>query len=256
MRNNHYYFLAKEKNHWDEGDLRIVLDFIRRYYETGEIKSILEIGCGAAELLNHIPSEVDYTGLDPTEFRLEENYRQFPNQKFVEGVAEFLPFSAGSFDLVFLAQTLQFFQNPPGALAEIIRVVKSAGYVIILAPNLEWPLARIPGARHYSRVQSLRLTLRRWSDLAARSLGYLSFRVIPQNTMEAIGKFERADDDMKYITSAYEIAQFFQKRGFSIVHAKPVKHQPGIKGRLQTLLNKIPVLQYYQGGMLFIFKKS
>jgi ubiquinone/menaquinone biosynthesis C-methylase UbiE len=50
-----------------------------------------------------------------------------------EGSATDLPFSDGSFDVVFIQQGLQFFPDKPAALAEVRRVLDDNGRVAVLA---------------------------------------------------------------------------------------------------------------------------
>lgn len=253
-RGQGYYNLARRKNRWQEGDLKMVRDFISSKLEIGEARSLLEIGCGEAELLEHIAGLV-YTGLDPTIAVLEKNRKRYPDQKFVVGQAEYLPFVSGGFDVVFSAQTIQFFNDPPKAFAEMARVVKPGGYVIVLAPNLEWPRSRISAIKHYPAVRKFVFFVTRIVDLIRRSVGQLPFRIIEQNYFEKTGQYEHGDEDLKYVTSAYEVATFFRRQGFRMIFRKPAIKPRRLKDYFKLLINFIPVLRYYQGGMFFVFQK-
>jgi len=65
-----------------------------------------------------------------------------------------------------------------------------------------------------------------------------------------------SDKFFDYITSVYEVATFFRKHGFIELMRKDI-HYPrnSLKNWLKSIMIKIPVLRYYNGGMFFIFQK-
>lgn len=244
---DHYYQLAQRKNDYEHGDLGAAVRFIVSQFNQGVVKNMLEIGCGAGDLASHFPEELVYMGIDPHEHSLWQSRQKHPHRQFIIGSADHLPFDDGSFDLIFSHQVLEMLTQPRRALKEMIRAVKPGGFVIIIAPNLEVPWSRFNGARHYTRWQWALLVARRFGDLGLRCIGISRFRILPQNYVEATGRFEKGDDDLKYITSAWEVAHFFTSRGFRIISAKkPTK----------KIVSILPPFRYYGGGMLFIFQKS
>jgi ubiquinone/menaquinone biosynthesis C-methylase UbiE len=251
-----YYQATRRKNNWSKGDLAFILNFIKELLSRGEAEPILEIGCGEAKLLEHLPSGVKYIGLDPSEIVIQQNHTKFPQQDFIVGYAEQLPVQDSSCRLIFLAQTIQSFSDPRKALMEMFRVLIPGGHIIVMAPNLENPWSDVPATRHYSRFgQAAFILLRIW-DLVSRMFGRLPFRILPKNIVEATGKFERGDDDLRYVTSAYEVVTYARKTGFTLAYHKPILIKPGIKGIITKMLVKIPILAYYQGGMVLIFTKN
>jgi SAM-dependent methyltransferase len=56
----------------------------------------------------------------------------------VLGDIQRLPFSDGSFDTVFCSQVLEHVPEPALALAELGRVLKSGGYLILSVPHISW----------------------------------------------------------------------------------------------------------------------
>src|SRR6185369_8719860 len=101
------------------------------------------------------------------------------------------------------------------------------------------------GVRHYSRYQKILFTLGRIKDMVLRLFGVLVFRIIPENYTEATGLFERGDDDLRYVTSAYETAHYLKSLGFLLEYKKPQKFGGKIKDRIKKILVKIPILAYY-----------
>jgi len=209
-----YYEQVRRKSIWTNGDFKIALDFIKAHLGT-----LLEIGAAGSRLREFVSN---YVGLDP-----------YLMEGLVRGAWEHLPFPDNSFDIIFSSQTLQMVSDPRRCLEESMRVVKPGGYIIIIAPNLERPWSTVPSTRFYSRAQHVRLFLMRLWDSIARLFGAMPFRVISQNYIEVKGVFENPDDDMKYISSACEVARLFRKNNFRIIDRKG----------------------YLAGGMRFIFQK-
>lgn len=86
---------------------------------------VLDIGAGRGYLQDIVP---DYTGLD-----ISASARRFFHKKFVLGSATSLPFADGEFDGAWSIWVLEHVPNPEAALAEMRRVIKHNG-VLMLAP--------------------------------------------------------------------------------------------------------------------------
>jgi len=69
--------------------------------------------------------------LDFSAGMVEEGRRRHPDMTFVQGDAEKLPFADGEFDAVTISFGLRNVQNPDVALAEMYRVLKPGGRVVI-----------------------------------------------------------------------------------------------------------------------------
>ncbi len=251
-----YYNRAKEKKDWNTGNLRFVLNFIFEKHKKENLNSILELGCGKAEILNFLPAGVKYTGLDPTGKCIAELKAKDPNNSFVEGCAEEIPFADNSFDFVFSGNAFEHFYEPKKSLTEMIRVANPGGYVILVAPNLEAPWAKINGVRHYLIFNKVVFGLEGWTDLILRMFGVLRFRLIKENYTKTTGKYERADDDIMSVTSTYEIVSFLRRKGLKKIFVDTfVAESNSIKNKLRTALTHIPVLKYYGVGIFVIFQK-
>jgi len=104
----------------------------------------LDVGSGAGfpllELAQRLGPEAEVVGLDPwrtgTErARLKARFYRVANVELVEGVAERIPFSDGSFDLVVSNNGLNNVQDPGRALAECARV-SAPGAQLVFTANL------------------------------------------------------------------------------------------------------------------------
>ena len=242
----HYYDLCISKKDWSQGDLKKALDFIAQQYSAGHISNMLEIGCGVGNIVPHLPTGLQYFGLDPTEYSIQQAHATYPQYDFKVGYAENLPFPDSSFDLVYSFQTLQMFRDPRGALKEITRVIRPGGYALFIAPNLECPWSHLNSIRHYSYSQKFILALKRFKDLALRFFGMSSFRLIPQTYVEAAGRFEKKDDDLKYLVSTREVMRLFKSLAFRNIATKKSE---------RTWMRCIGPLRYYRGGMYLGMQK-
>lgn len=165
-----------------------------------------------------------------------------------------LPFGSDKFDFVFGVYSLEHFKKPKEMLGEAVRVLKPEGYLILLAPNLEFPLSCINAIRHRSFLYKTWLKAMRVLDYFMRILGRSRFRTLEENFTSATGKYERLDDDLTYIVSSYEVINYLKrkKRMKEIFSAKMVKEEAGhgIKGFARKMIALLPAMKYY-GNVLF-----
>jgi SAM-dependent methyltransferase len=113
-----------------------VHDFVQ---PSGEERA-LDVGTGAGALaLALAPLVREVVGLDPVPELLELALeRAAPNTDFVEGDGTALPFPDGSFDLAGTHRTLHHVARPDLVVAELARVTKPGGRVLVvdqLAPD-------------------------------------------------------------------------------------------------------------------------
>ncbi|MBW2270102.1 MAG: methyltransferase domain-containing protein [Deltaproteobacteria bacterium] len=78
--------------------------------------------------------------------RLAASERPGPQPHFVRGWGDVLPFASGSFDAVFCKGSLDHFDKPRQALAEMARVTAPAGRVVLAIANFESLACRVSRA--------------------------------------------------------------------------------------------------------------
>lgn len=105
--------------------------------------AVLDIGCRDGGLRRWLPPGVRYQGMDITP--------EFAGPDIViRDVSDGIPFEDGAFDFVFCIEVLEHVPNPWGALAEMHRVLRPGGVLVLSVPNpyhakeLIWNLLRIP----------------------------------------------------------------------------------------------------------------
>ena len=104
---------------------------------TKDAQSILEIGCGRANILSHYPLLASrYTGVDFSEELIQTNSKRFPDARFGVLQSPFrLDFESARFDLVISVFVLEHCVYPHLALDEWVRVLKTGGRLLILCPD-------------------------------------------------------------------------------------------------------------------------
>ncbi|MEO3427286.1 methyltransferase domain-containing protein [Pelagibius sp. CAU 1746] len=106
-------------------------------------RRLLDVACGTGCVAREAARRgADVTGLDPNEGMLAVARRLAPKIDWREGAAEALPFGDGAFDAVTCQFGLMFFEDRVMALAEMWRVVKPGGRLVVATWDA---LERTPG---------------------------------------------------------------------------------------------------------------
>lgn len=100
--------------------------------------AVLDVGCGTGfgtlGLLDHVDHVV---GLDQSPHQLARAKRKLPPERtaLMLGDAEQLPFPDGSFDVVWSSGSIEYWPRPVATLAELRRVCRPGGSVLVVGPN-------------------------------------------------------------------------------------------------------------------------
>lgn len=99
---------------------------------------VLDVGCGFANFRHAVP-HARYTGLDP----------HFAEGSAIEGVlnqslAGHLADHAGSYDVACAFQVLEHLSSPVGMFADMVRIVRPGGLVVVGVPHHPSAISRLP----------------------------------------------------------------------------------------------------------------
>ena len=95
---------------------------------------LLDIGCAdgtTTKQIKKILPLTTITGIDLYKKAIDHAKRKASKIRFIHGDVHNLPFNNNSFEIVTAVETLEHLDNPNKALAEIYRVLKPNGYLII-----------------------------------------------------------------------------------------------------------------------------
>ena len=212
----------------DEAYLRHYVELVTRYAPPGS--KILELGCGngiSARLINQ--AGYDVVGTDISHLFLQEA-RAWENPQLQYQVCDVLelPFETQSFDVICSNELIEHLPDVETALAEMIRVARKGGRIILSGPNLCSPMTPFldwlgliigkPGRPVWGEtkrqaweqfVKNCRLCVTK--RFARRSAQFL-YRA-PDLQADAIG----GDSDSAYYASPIDLARFFRANGLQIL---------------------------------------
>lgn len=122
---------------------------IHRVAPDAPFRLILEIGGGRSGLTALLYPRAVVINLDPDRAHAGESVNRQEAVRFVCGTATALPFADHSFDAVTLFDVIEHIDDDAGAAAEVERVVKPGGYVLLSTPSEHW---RFP---HYRVMRAI-----------------------------------------------------------------------------------------------------
>ena len=245
------YYDKANQNEGDKSSLRnAVAGFLASHAKEGDL--ILEVGCGSGILIPGLPRGVVYTGVDVSSYGLSQARARFKAVSFIEASSDKLPFNSGAFLYVVSVFALEHFPKPKESLDEIIRVLKPGGYLLLLAPNLEFPFARLNAIRHLSLIHRMFFMVKRIGDYFLRLFGVFTFRTIAENYTETTGRYDRPDDDLTYAVSSFEVINYLSRRhSLRLLAGGVPTTSSDWCGHLRKIVQFLPAMRYY-GGVLFV----
>jgi ubiquinone/menaquinone biosynthesis C-methylase UbiE len=125
------------------------LTFLYNWEQIEPHAKVLDVACGTGEferlLLDKNPTQ-KIMGIDISEKMLgvaKEKFVAYPNVEFHQASVNSLPFENHSFDVIVCANAFHYFDEPQVALAEIKRVLKPNGKLVILDWNKDYFVCKI-----------------------------------------------------------------------------------------------------------------
>jgi len=102
----------------------------------GEKLDIVEVGCGAANILLHHPDLAPrYRGCEFSTQLIQENGSKYPAATFKQITGNRLPYADGSADVVFSVFVIEHTVYPHLFLSECLRLLRPGGTFILLCPD-------------------------------------------------------------------------------------------------------------------------
>lgn len=121
-----------KNKHFYESELQAIKELLPKS------KNGIEIGVGSGRFAAPLGIKL---GVDPS--RKMGEIAQMRGIKFVEGIAESLPFEDSQFDFVLMVTTICFLDDVEAAFNEVSRVLKSGGSLIIGFIDAESPMGKL-----------------------------------------------------------------------------------------------------------------
>jgi SAM-dependent methyltransferase len=106
-----------------------------------EAARVLDAGCGVGTYVGKLSKVAGAVyGLDYERDRVAEAARRLGRTAVVCGAGEHLPFRDGTFDLVLSNEVIEHVQDDREVVAEMARVTRPGGRVVIFCPNRWYPV--------------------------------------------------------------------------------------------------------------------
>jgi ubiquinone/menaquinone biosynthesis C-methylase UbiE len=202
---------------------------------------VLDVGCGTCRNAVFLGGRAKYIGCDLSGRALQIAAETLPEgaaSAFVQAESHILPFRDDSFDVVISTYALEHFVYPESSLAEMWRVCKPGGRVIVISPAYDDPRVLPPSTTHWSRPA------RGWL-MATQAVRQLVRHVRPSHTFFAqVSRpriFEDAfssDFDAVHLVSAREVGNTFRRRGAEILFERRRAPRPGSGGGIARSLRE------------------
>ncbi len=131
--------LEEDRHAWFAGRTRAILKYLDAEIgpaPAGATRRILDIGAGAGNMAHHLAHYGQVFGLDYLARPLA--VAQARALDVCQGAGDRLPFANDTFDLVALLDTVEHIPDEFGVFAEVRRVLKPGGKVIVTVPAFMW----------------------------------------------------------------------------------------------------------------------
>lgn len=182
-----------------------------------EGNKVLDVGCGSGKFIELLPQKMLY-GVDISDEYLniskKRGYKRVDN---IDLSSDELPYSNEFFDSAICMEVLEHLFDPIHALAEINRVLKSNGTLIISVPNIGWLPCRLSLlAGYFSDFNNTTLVPSHIRFYTIKRLNFILF----QTGFKVIKVYGTAD--FSYKMPFQKVINFFAKIAPTIFASNPV----------------------------------
>lgn len=134
---NYDYTADIKKGKIDRSNFDANIQFLDKTMLLKKDIMILEIGCGAGRLTNHLTNKgFNVVGFDISRTLIKEGNRRYSDAKtFIASGETNMPFKDSFFDIVLSFDVLEHIPKTDKHLLEIKRILKPDGYYLLQTPN-------------------------------------------------------------------------------------------------------------------------
>jgi SAM-dependent methyltransferase len=128
--------IPEDAHWWFNTRTRGLLRVLDRFLTPGDQRAVLDVGCGAGNMMHHLSRYGRVVGVDNYEKPLVICRQRGYEAQLAS--AEDLPFAGDSFDLVALLDVVEHCPDDLKVLRECWRVCAPGGYVALTGPAFQW----------------------------------------------------------------------------------------------------------------------
>jgi SAM-dependent methyltransferase len=188
--------LEEDKHWWFASRTRAILAYLDRYVGAGRDARVLDVGCGAGNMMHHLAHYGRVTGVDNNPKPLQVARERGLDVR--EGTADALPFAEGEFDLLTVLDTVEHVPAEGKVFDECRRVLKPGGKVLITGPAFMFLWSRNDVINMHQRrytVRELRGKLEAHGFRVLR-ISYNNFFIFPLAALLILLRRGRAEPEL------------------------------------------------------------
>ena len=141
-----------------ERRIRLIFDQLLGPVSLPDNPAVLEIGCGTGKISQHLKQLTGNLTVNDISAKLSDAVAQRLQCRALPGDCAELPAGHETFDLIVSSECIEHTLNPYAALAEMSRVLKKGGWLVITTPNKIWyPVllaAKLLKVRKFSGIET------------------------------------------------------------------------------------------------------
>lgn len=118
------------RKYWHGTKINFAVKLLKKF----SFNNCLEVGSASGYMIAEIAKKypkVSFQAIDTYKEAIEYAQRRYPHINFINAQAEKLPYKNNQFDLVLCYETIEHVRNPEKAIAEMKRVLKKGGKLIL-----------------------------------------------------------------------------------------------------------------------------
>lgn len=211
----------------------------------------LDVGCGVGQVVHQLDQAgVEAHGVDVSAPNIEKAKQVSERVQLYDGRR--LPFADGDFDSVGALNVLEHVDEPEAFIADLVRVTRPGGKVIISSPNF----LRVLGFRDYHyRMRGVGNKLANLRRLLAKrsQMKHAPDEVRFERMKPIIRKNFQPDDDAIVVTNMLEM-MFFLRRNGCAIELNHCTDRP-VPGVAEFLLNLTPT-RYVMFNSFIVARKA
>jgi SAM-dependent methyltransferase len=219
----------------------------------------LDVGCGQCENAGFLAGKIRYVACDLSHLAIERaSAMGRPLWAAVQAESQALPFATGSMDVVMSTYALEHFVYPRESLAEMYRVCRSGGRVLVVSPAYDHPLHLPPSIGHWPAARRRRLAATQFVRQAMRHLRpnqYYFARISAPRVLD--GEYQ-PDFDAVHLVSAREVSNFFKSLGARILFERKREARDDartLRERLRNIMLRAGIGEYAGLNLQIVVEK-
>jgi SAM-dependent methyltransferase len=188
--------LEEDKHWWFASRTRAILAYLDRFVGAGRNLQLLDVGCGAGNMMHHLAHYGRVIGVDNNPKPLEVARQRGLDVR--EGTADGLPFSENAFELLTILDTVEHVPAEAQVFEECRRVLRQGGKLLVTGPAFMFLWSRNDVINMHQRrytVPDLRRKLEQHGFRVLR-ISYTNFFIFPLAALLILLRRGRAEPEL------------------------------------------------------------